>query len=201
MTLKAQIRNSLGDVNAERVKRVIARVRKPGRMAILNGMKVHPAFELTRFTRPGQEVYFGYYDKRQLSVCGQRLLAGSVASRCAKMYEPADPLEVGYFDVPTRRFYHLNKTAAYNWQQGCMLRWLPGSDDRRMAFNDYRQQRFVCVIIDSDSGEQVDEKPYPAYDIAPSGELTATCDFSRLHRCRRGYGYWQACEDSSQACQ
>lgn len=198
MTLKTQIRNSLGDVNAERVKRVIARIGKPGRMAVLNGLKMHPGFELTKFTRPGQEVYFGYYDKRQLSLSGQRLLAGSVGSRCAQMYEPTDPLELGYFDTSTRNFHCLNKTVAYNWQQGCMLRWLPNCQDRKIAFNDYRSRRFVTVIIDSDSGQQLDEKPYPAYDFSPSGGMIATCDFSRLHHCRRGYGYWQICQDSSQ---
>ena len=106
-------------------------------------------------------------------------------------------MEVGWFDITTGIFHRLAETRAYNWQQGCMLRWVPNSGDRFFTFNDYRNNSFVSVVADSHTGELISERPYPTYDAAPSGELIANCDFTRLHLCRLGYGYWQQTKGGS----
>lgn len=180
------------------MKRILANARSPSATSILGRLTAAPDCEVIRFEIEGREVFFGYYDKRQLSNDGTRLLAASVDSRAAGMHEPSAPMEVGWFDVQSRHFQRLATTSTYNWQQGCMLRWLPGSKDRYVTFNRRSNGRSISVVVDADTGALVSESSHPVYDIAPSGELMATCDFLRLHHCRLGYGYWQPTDGSKQ---
>lgn len=194
---KNMLRKTVGDINVERIKRTLARVRDPQYSLIEESIWVNPDFKLTQFTRRNYEVFFGYYDKRQLSIDGEKLLAGCVNSRASKLHEPDVPMEVGFFDTNDGSFIHLSNTRAYSWQQGCMLRWLPQSNDQLLVFNDFQEEGFVTVLLDAKSGETVNKLPYATYDISPCSSYTARCDFSRLHKRRLGYGYWQNYATSS----
>lgn len=178
-------------MRTEQLKRALATIRKPGFRTYLAGYSSHPEWELKKFSISGREVFFGYYDKRQLSLDNQRLLAGTVDSQLARQKEPKGQMDVGWFNVENGDFRKVASTSAFNWQQGCMLRWVPETGDRQIAFNDFRDGKFVTIVVDTEKGEEIATRPYASYDISPSGETIATCNFSRLHRCRLGYGYWQ----------
>ncbi len=81
----------------------------------------------------------------------------------------------------------LTKTYAWNWQQGCRLRWMP-NNSREIAFNDFIDGNYLTRIIDVDSRQ---EKRINAalYDISPDGKLGLSIDFERLQNKRPGYGY------------
>lgn len=197
--MKSLIRTVLGPLGSERVKRAVAVARKPNRVGLFGSYTVSSGWCLRRFGLDGYEVFFGYYDKRQLSLDGRRLLACAVPSRVAKMSEPNAAMRVGWFDLADGAFQDIGSTRAYNWQQGCMLRWMPGSDDTLVTFNAWRDDRLVSVVIDTETGQETLERPYAFYDIAPSGELFATCSFSRLHQLRVGYGYWQVVNQNKES--
>lgn len=190
--MKSRIRTILGPLGSERVKRALAVARKPNKVALFGGHAVSSEWSLRRFGLDRHEVFFGYYDKRQLSLDSQRLLACAVPSRVARMTEPDAAMRVGWFDISDGAFRDIGSTRAYNWQQGCMLRWMPGSGDTLVTFNAWRNDRLVSVVVDSKTGQETLERPYAVYDISPSGALLASCSFSRLHHFRIGYGYWQA---------
>ncbi len=76
---------------------------------------------------------------------------------------------------------------AWNWQQGCMLQWLPG-EKKKILWNDRDGDRFVCRILDVETGNGR-TIPHPVYSVSPDGKTAVTPDFRRIADVRPGYGY------------
>jgi hypothetical protein len=85
------------------------------------------------------------------------------------------------------RWIDLGGSNAWNWQQGCMLQWVPGSD-RDVAWNDREGGRFVTRVLDVKSG-RTRTLPNPFYTFSPDGQTAFAPDFARLDVTRPGYGY------------
>jgi hypothetical protein len=131
--------------------------------------------------------WFGYYDKLQFSPDQRFVLSNKVDFEHRSPTEN-DVIEVGMVDLQDKdRWIPLGKSNAWNWQQGCMLQWLPGSDSK-VIWNDRQKDRFVSHILDTKTGEK-HTLPAPIYAIAPNGKEAVSCDFSRVADCRPGYGY------------
>ena len=85
------------------------------------------------------------------------------------------------------KWIELGETRAWNWQQGCMLQWLPGSKNE-VIWNDRQDNQFVCHVMDVQSRKKR-TLPGPIYAISPDSKWAVAPDFSRLNDCRPGYGY------------
>jgi len=85
------------------------------------------------------------------------------------------------------KWIELGESRAWNWQQGCMLQWLPGSADE-VLWNDRDGERFVCHVLNVQSGKKR-TLPHPVYALSPDGKWAIATDFRRLNDCRPGYGY------------
>jgi hypothetical protein len=69
--------------------------------------------------------WFGYYDKLQFSVDNRVVLSNRVRFE-HRSPRPDDEIEVGMIDLEDGdRWIPLGKSVAWNWQQGCMLQWIP----------------------------------------------------------------------------
>jgi len=131
--------------------------------------------------------FFGYYDKTPWSVDSKQLLAmrNSFAWRDPKANEE---LELGFIacDRPGR-FVPFGKTQAWNWQQGCMLRWL---NDGRISYNQrLNDDSFANILYDPVSGSE-ERLPWAVYDFSQNMKVAATLNFERTSNCRPGYGYF-----------
>jgi|YNPMSStandDraft_1061717.scaffolds.fasta_scaffold04986_2 hypothetical protein len=136
--------------------------------------------------RPGFH-WFGYYDKRQFDPTGRYVLGMEVDFE-HRSPQPADRVRLGMMDLKDGdRWIPLAETSAWNWQQGCMLQWLPGSD-REVIYNDRQGDRHASVILDVRSGRKR-TLPAPIYALSPDGRWAVTTDFRRLAHTRPGYGY------------
>jgi len=101
---------------------------------------------------------------------------------------PNDAATIGLIDLKENCLFRpVAKTYAWNWQQGCMLQWMPGTR-RKIIYNDHRDGKFVSVILDIERGE-VRRLPLPIYALTHDGRYALTLNFSRLARTRPGYGY------------
>lgn len=137
-------------------------------------------------TRGGAH-WYGYYDKLQFGP-GDREILGMAVGFQGRTPAPEDTIELGVIDtVNGDAWTTIGSSRAWNWQQGCMLQWIPG-EGRRVIYNDRRESGFVSVIHDLDSGEER-VLPYPIYCLSPDGVTAVTIDFERLARTRPGYGY------------
>ncbi len=131
--------------------------------------------------------WFGYYDKLQFDASGRYVLGMKVGFE-HRSPGPNDVVEVGLVDLGDGdRWTRLGESRAWNWQQGCMLQWLPGST-REVVWNDRDGDRFVCHILDIETQARR-TLPEPIYSISPDGTWAVSPDFRRLNDCRPGYGY------------
>ncbi len=99
-----------------------------------------------------------------------------------------DTIRIGMVDLNDNdRWIDLGETRAWNWQQGCMLQWLPGSRTE-VIYNDRADGQFVSHILDVKSGKKR-TLPGPVYMIGPDAKSAVEPDFSRLADTRPGYSY------------
>ena len=152
----------------------------------VSGQEMEAYVPIRAITSGEQPHWFGYYDKHQFDSTGRYVLGMRPPFEgCTPGAE--DVLEVGYVDLQDGdRWTTIGTSRAWNWQQGCMLQWIPESDE--IIYNDRRDGDFVSVIHDrATKTERV--LPYPIYTVSPDGKHAATLNFARLAYTRPGYGY------------
>jgi hypothetical protein len=131
--------------------------------------------------------WFGYYDKLEFDPTGRYVLGMEVDFE-HRSPRASDKIKVGMVDTQDGdRWIELGDTTAWNWQQGCMLQWLPRSRDE-VLWNDRSGGEFVCHILNVKTGRKR-TIPSPVYALSPDAKWAITCDFRRLNDKRPGYGY------------
>jgi hypothetical protein len=138
-------------------------------------------------TKGSRHHYFGYYDKSPWDQADKRILSLEVdqSSSAPKIGQMA---EIGYVDSENLYFHPFAETKTWNFQQGCMLQWLPPDYDDRVIFNDFEDGQYVSRLVSLETNEQT-TLDRPIYCVSPTGKSALSLDFSRLHRLRPGYGY------------
>jgi len=143
--------------------------------------------DVVQLTHPPGVHWFGYYDKRQFDSAGTRALVMRVRFE-GRSPGPEDAVEIGVIDLTdNNRWTPIGTSTAWNWQQGCMLQWIPGSDSQ-VIWNDRGQSGFISRIRDLGSGEEL-ELQAPISAIHPDGTRAIYLDFARMHYLEPGYGY------------
>lgn len=133
--------------------------------------------------------WFGYYDKLQFDPDSRRVLGMQVRFE-HRSPQPDDEIRLGVIDLhDDNRWTEIGATKAWNWQQGCMLQWIPGSRDEVIynTRND-RKKRLESVILNLATGKSR-TLPNPIYALSPDGRWAIYPDFRRLNDTRPGYGY------------
>ena len=155
----------------------------PGSGLLAQGARI----PVRALTRGPQFHWFAYYDKLQF--CPQnRLVLGNQVHFEHRSPKPGDVIRVGLVDLGDGdRWTELGTSRAWNWQQGCMLQWLPGTPDT-VLWNDREDDRFVCHLLEVQSGRKR-TLPNPVYAVSPDGTWGISPDFRRLNDTRPGYGY------------
>lgn len=144
-------------------------------------------FPTRGITRGPRHHWFGYYDKLQFDPTGRYVLGMEVDFE-HRSPEPDDEIKIGMVDLQEDdRWIELGKSTAWNWQQGCMLQWLPGSKSE-VLWNERGEDGYVCRLLDVFSRESR-VIPHPVYAVAPNGKEAVTPDFRRIADVRPGYGY------------
>jgi hypothetical protein len=133
--------------------------------------------------------FFGYYDKSPWNKSERYLLA---MENCFADRNPTlnDPLTIGVIDLENdNRFEPLTTTLAWNWQQGCMLKWMPPLEEDVIGFNDLLDDHYVHVTLDIKTKVK-NILPWALYDISADGRIGGTLNFERITHTRPGYGYF-----------
>lgn len=133
--------------------------------------------------------WFGYYDKLQFDPSSRYVLGMEVDFE-HRTPTPEDVIKIGFVDLKDNdRWTELGESRAWNWQQGCMLQWLPGSNDT-VVWNDLAEdgQSHICHLLNVKTRRKR-TIPWPVYAVSPDGKTAVTTDFSRIADVRPGYGY------------
>ena len=131
--------------------------------------------------------WFAYYDKFQTDPTDRYVLSMEVdfENRSPK---PDDTVKVGMIDLHKRgKWIELGKSCTWNWQQGCMLQWRPGSNDE-ILWNDRVDDKYVCHILNIKTLKKRTIKS-PVYTVSQDGKFALSLDFERIQDVRAGYGY------------
>lgn len=113
-----------------------------------------------------------------------------------KLPDETEPATLGLVDLTTNEFIPLAQTRAWNFQQGCMAHWLSTSPDSLIIYNDYRDGKFVSVIMNVHTKKEIKSIPYPVSAVSPNGKEAICINFSRLRLTRPDYGYGGEGQDS-----
>ena len=81
----------------------------------------------------GGQFFFGYYD---LKAMNKKIHLTHKASFIDRLQLVNDEVEVGYIPIETGEFIYLDKTNAWNPQQGTMFYWNPNAPETQFFFND-----------------------------------------------------------------
>ena len=100
-----------------------------------------------------------------------------------------DLATLGMVDLENNEFIPLAQTRAWNFQQGCMAHWLATSPDSLIIYNDLRNGRYVSIILNVYTKEEIKEIDRPVSAVSPDGKYAISINFSRLSITRKGYGY------------
>ena len=122
--------------------------------------------------------FFGFHDKNPWSWDNELLLAHRFIGRGNEVESAKRRMQIAIFrgenwlePVP------ITETRAWNWQQGCMLQWLPDSMSK-IVWNDRKGDHFVCYILDVFTREKR-TLPFAIYTISPDGKTALAPDFRR----------------------
>ena len=138
-------------------------------------------------TKGPKHHWFGYYDKLEFDPTGRYVLSNQVDFE-HRSPQAGDTIRVGMIDLQDNdRWIELGESRAWNWQQGCMLQWLPGSRDE-VIWNDRLDGQFVSHIRNVRTGK-TRTLPGPVYSVSPDAKWAVYPDFRRLNQMRPGYGY------------
>lgn len=140
-----------------------------------------------QITQGPRHHWFGYYDKLQFDPTSRFVLGMEVAFE-HRSPRAEDVIKIGMVDLEAGdRWIELDQSRAWNWQQGCMLQWLPGSPTK-VIWNERENDRFVSRILDVETGKGR-TVPHPVYSVHPDGKSAVAPDFRRIQDVRPGYGY------------
>jgi len=143
--------------------------------------------EPVRLTHGEGFYWFGYYDKLQTDPSGRYVLCMNTAFEM-RPPESGDIIDIGMIDTKrNNRFIKIGTSNAWGWQQGCMLQWLPGSENE-VIWNDRIGESYVCHIYNIKTSKKITHSK-PVYAISPDGKWAIGTGFNRIQNLRPGYGY------------
>ena len=145
-----------------------------------NHVKIH------FISKESETCFFGYYNYSPLNFEGTKLLSHKTDFE-GRMPSREDVAEVGYFDLIEDKWYSIEKTNAFNWQQGAMLQWVGPDFNTRFIFNAVSNGKFVSKIHDINSKKTV-ELPEAIYGVDPKGKFSISLNFERCFW-TRAYSY------------
>lgn len=136
------------------------------------------------------EYFYGYYDKSPWDADDRYMIALRV-NQTYKSVSPREPGMLVLIDTANQnKIKEIGWVNAWNVQQGCMAQWLGPDFKSRIIYNDFRDKKYCSVIYNIEKCQEEMVMPLPVYDVAKDGSFALSLDFSRLHRMRPGYGYY-----------
>jgi len=159
---------------------VYLRFNEPGFQYELNpNASLLPPQEWAGLPQAKGEWFFGYYDKSPWSSDMNRALFhrpnGGKVAIIVLQRESKNASVIGDSDT-------------WNWQQGSMAQWLPGSTEPRVVFNTTENGILGCRLVALEKGFNR-FIPWPIQTLHPAGHEALTLNYRRLDRLRPDYGY------------
>ncbi|WP_281950371.1 hypothetical protein [Nitrosophilus kaiyonis] len=141
-------------------------------------------YELKKITYLSKESFFGYYDKSPINKTNEFIIFHSSNTSTKQLPNPSIPIDIILYDIKNGKFKLIDKSYAYNWQQGSRLMWV---DDYRFIYNIFEDNDYKSKIYDikAESFKIID---FPIYDVFKD-KFAFSLNFERLGIGRGDYAY------------
>lgn len=143
-------------------------------------------YEVSEVDHSESESFFGYYDKSPENQDGSKIIFYRSYYNTSKLPTKSHHIEIVLKCLETNTFFVVDKTYAYNWQQGAKMMWL--SNDK-FIYNVYSRtnKRYESKIYDT-VHRTYKNLDFPIYDCFEE-DLAYTLNYKRLMDLRPDYGY------------
>jgi len=131
--------------------------------------------------------FFGYYDLSPINKNNEIIFCSIKEERVrGSLYAP---LQIKLIDS-FHKVINVGLTKAWNWQQGCMLQWLPGQENL-IIYNDYDDitDQYISKVVDTE-GKLIRTYNIPINNVSKTGEYALSLNYDRLAKMRPDYGYF-----------
>lgn len=108
-----------------------------------------------------------------------------------------DSAVVGLVETRTAAFIPYARTAAFNFQQGSMMRWIDTGFGEEFTYNDWENGNLVARAVDPRIG-RVRTIGGAIEAISPTQPLAIGLNYARIARCRPVVGYASAGRDGAE---
>lgn len=137
--------------------------------------------------------WFGYYNYDTLNHDQTKMLCNRADFDGVEI-QKGMTIELGYYDIYSKKWKNIGKTDSFNWQQGAMMQWLPGEgNEYDIIFNSSNNNRLIAKIHNIKSGK-TREINWPIYAITPDGKKSIALNLERSYWCR-AYHYQSVAND------
>lgn len=136
--------------------------------------------------------FFGYFDKSPWPPDGSDRLLLHRAPFEHRMPLAGEPIEIGLLEQGHYRA--LGTSTAWNFQQGAMLQWLPGTADT-IVYNDMGGTDPVARRLDTRTGD-IATLARPIAALSPTGREALSLNFGRINALKPEYGYAGALDNT-----
>lgn len=131
--------------------------------------------------------FFGYFDKTPWCARKDRdIVLLHRTELFNRLPQSGETVELGMLDTASKEFRRVGVSQAWNFQQGAMLQWLPGTIDT-VVFNDMVG---VCPIgrtLNVATGKTAEHPAFAA--LSPNGREALSISYGRLTAVKPEYGY------------
>ena len=127
--------------------------------------------------------WFAYYNYDTLNHDQTKILCNRASFDGIKPYK-GSTIELGYYDLLSGKWHHIDTTTSWNWQQGAMMQWLPGvGNENKVIYNSTYNGHNRALICDITTGEKtlID---WSIYGITCDGTKSISLEIERSHWCR-----------------
>ncbi len=127
--------------------------------------------------------WFGYYNYDALDASQSRLICNKAKFDGVKPSKELD-IDLGYYDLKTGEWHFVDSTNSWNWQQGVMMQWLPGTGNENRVIYNCTCNGHNCSAIYDVVSNQKKEIDWSIYGITPDGCKSIALEMERSHWCR-----------------
>tara|TARA_B100002019_G_C21266415_1_gene599678 strand:- start:196 stop:1425 length:1230 start_codon:yes stop_codon:yes gene_type:complete len=132
-------------------------------------------------------LFCGYYDYSPLNIENTYLLAHKV-NQINRFPEIGEECEIVLYNLENEQIQIIDKTSAWNWQQGSRAQWLGPEFKDKIIYNKFINGK-LCSIIKNITTKEENKINNPIFSVSKNGERAVSYDFSRLAQCRKSYSY------------
>lgn len=125
--------------------------------------------------------WFGYYNYDIISKDGKKMLCNRATFE-ERAITSNDTIELGWYDLNSKKWNHIATSNSFNWQQCAMLQWMP-NDENKVIYNTAIDNHIKSIIHDIVTNEDtiID---FPTYCVTPDGKYSISLNYERSYWCR-----------------